>query len=129
MRYAIIGSRTFLDYEKFKKSIDPHLPYITQIISGGAVGADSLASDYANEHDIPLLVFKPDWINNGIGAGFIRNKSIVQSSDIVLAFWDMKSNGTKHSLIYAKKLKIKTIVINIETKIRQIEKGIDLWQI
>lgn len=77
MRYAIVGSRTFLDYEKFKISIDPHLPYIKQIISGGANGADSLAARYATENNIPLLVFEADWINNGKSAGMIRNKLIV----------------------------------------------------
>lgn len=128
MRYAIIGSRTFNDYEKFKESVDPHLPYITQIISGGATGADSLASDYTKEHNIPILVFKPEWDKYGRSAGFIRNKLIVQSSDIVVAFWDMKSNGTKHSLMYAEKLKIKTIIIDFDPEYKQIEKGIDLWQ-
>lgn len=115
MRYAIIGSRTFLDYEKFKLSINPHLPYISQIISGGANGADSLASRYAIENNIPLLVFKADWDKYHKKAGMIRNKSIVRSSDILIAFWDMQSTGTKHSLSYAEKMNVRAIVIDITT--------------
>jgi hypothetical protein len=37
-------------------------------------------------------------------AGPIRNKLIVEVCDEVIAFWDGKSTGTKHSINYAKEL-------------------------
>lgn len=39
----------------------------------------------------------------------------------------MQSAGTKHSLSYAEKMNVKTIIIGIEEQ-QQHEKGIDLWQ-
>ena len=85
--------------------------YISQIVSGGAKGADSLAARYANEKGIPLVVFLPVWDKYGKRAGFVRNKEIVKASDIVICFWDGQSRGTKHSIDYAEKLNIKTIII------------------
>lgn len=39
----------------------------------------------------------------GRGAGVMRNRQIVESSDYVIAFWDVKSRGTKSSIDYARK--------------------------
>jgi hypothetical protein len=77
---------------------------ITRIVSGGAIGADSLAEDWGKQHDIPTLIFKPDWIKYGRSAGIIRNKDIIANADIVLAFWDGVSRGTKNSIDTAKSL-------------------------
>lgn len=126
MRYGIIGSRTFVDYEKLKEVLDRH-KFISQIISGGAPGADSLAADYAHENSIPLLEFFPDWAKYPRTGGFVRNKQIVRSSDVIIAFWDNVSSGTKNSLDYAKKLNIKSIVISFNTEITPNEE-INLWQ-
>lgn len=109
MNYGIIGSRTFSDYKLLSDVLDKH--YITRIISGGARGADSLAARYAKEHSIQLTEYLPDYNKYGKKAPFVRNKLIVRDSEIIIAFWDLKSNGTKHSLDYAKTLNIKTITI------------------
>lgn len=112
MRYAVIGSRTFFGYKLLKNVLDKH--FISQIVSGGAKGADSLAARYANEHNIPLLEFLPDYHKYGKKAPFVRNKQIVQSSDIIVAFWDGHSAGTKHSIEHGKKLNKKIIIIPFE---------------
>lgn len=109
MRYAVIGSRTFLDYETLKEVLDKH--YISQIVSGGAKGADNLGARYANENNIPLIEFIPYWDKYGKRAGMMRNKDIIRASDVVIAFWDNISPGTKNSLEYAKKLGKKTIIV------------------
>lgn len=110
MRYAIIGSRTFCDYEKLKEVLDKH--YISQIVSGGAKGADTLGARYANEKNIPLIEFIPNWNKYGKRAGMMRNKDIINTSDVVIAFWDNISPGTKNSIEYAKKLGKKTIIVS-----------------
>lgn len=109
MIYGVIGSRTFFDYDLVKNVLDKHI--ISKIVSGGAEGADSLASRYALENGIQLLEHIPFYNKYGRSAPFVRNKLIVQDSEIIIAFWDMKSNGTKHSLEYAKKLNKKSIII------------------
>lgn len=91
--------------------LDRH--YISQIISGGAIGADSLAERYALEKDIPLLEFIPDWDKFGKSAGMVRNKDIVKSCDILVSFWNGTSPGTKMSIDYARRLGKKVIIVGV----------------
>lgn len=102
MKLAVIGSRTFSDYSKMKQLLSTF--ELSQIISGGAQGADSLAAKFAVEHNIELKVFYPDWDRHGKKAGMLRNIEIINACDAVLAFWDGSSKGTKHSIEYARKL-------------------------
>jgi hypothetical protein len=95
IRLAVVGSRSFRDC-KFMKEILQWYD-VQQIISGGAHGADQHAATYANEHGIPLKELKPDW-GYGKSAGFRRNEQIVDACDEVVAFWDGKSRGTKHTI-------------------------------
>lgn len=101
MKAAIIGSRNFADYTMMKSIISGF--NISTIISGGAAGADTLAEKYSSEMNIPIEVIKPDWSKYGRGAGIVRNKEIVNNADIVFAFWDGTSKGTKSSINFAKK--------------------------
>ncbi len=91
MRVAVIGSRglTVDDLGKY-------LPEgTTEIVSGGAKGIDTCAREYAASHGIKLTEFLPEYAKYGRGAPLKRNITIIQNSDIVLAFWDGKSPGTK----------------------------------
>ena len=111
MKVAIIGSRSFKDYDLLKKTLDG-IAEISLIISGCAVGADTLGELYAKEKGIPTLLFRPDWEKYGKAAGFIRNKEIISNADFVIAFWDTKSKGTAHSISLANKQGKKLIVVN-----------------
>jgi len=104
MKLAVIGSRGFEDYSLLSQKLDEINP--SEIISGGAKGADTLADRYANEHDIKLTEFKPDYKKYGRGAPHVRNRQIVDASEKVLAFWDGKSRGTLSTLKYAEKQSI-----------------------
>lgn len=105
MKLAIIGSRNFNDkvffLEKVKDVISEY--NITAIISGGAVGTDLLGKQYALDNQIEYIEFLPDWSKYNRAAGMVRNRDIVNNSDIVLAFWDGVSKGTKNSIDFAKK--------------------------
>lgn len=118
MKLAIIGSRTFLDYGLMVKSIKESfkLKDIELIISGGANGADKLAEQFADEFEIELKIFYPDWEKYGKSAGFIRNNLIISECDSVIAFWDGKSRGTKHSLDVAKRLNKNIEIINFKKR-------------
>lgn len=120
MRLAIIGSRTFNDYSKLATIIQGHFYYphlneffISEIISGGAKGADKLAEDYAENWSLKITVLKPDWNKYGKSAGFRRNQQIVDACDIVLAFWDGKSKGTQDSINKAKLAKKPTFIVYV----------------
>lgn len=110
MKVAIIGSRGFTDYDLVKKTLQPL--GITLIISGGAKGADTLGENYAKENGIETLIFKPDWKTYGKIAGFLRNTQIVEASELVVAFWDMESKGTKNSIDKANKLGKKLLIVD-----------------
>ena len=103
---AMIGSRSFDDYAllrtEFEKIQAAH--GFTDIVSGGASGADNLAEQIAREHGLGVVVITPDWSRYGRGAGMVRNKEIIARADFVLAFWDGKSKGTAGALKIAEKL-------------------------
>lgn len=99
MKVAIVGSRgiTSVDLSQFVPSD------CTLIVSGGARGVDTIAEQYATAHNIPTLIIKPDYDRYGRSAPIRRNDIIVDHADLVLAFWDGKSRGTKYTIDYAKK--------------------------
>jgi hypothetical protein len=113
VKLAIIGSRGFNDYNYMLKTIHDWmvagegsyfwLSRITEIVSGGARGADSLAELYADDHGISKKIFPAEWEKHSKSAGFKRNQLIIDHADMVLAFWDGKSKGTEHSINLAYK--------------------------
>lgn len=125
---AIVGSRTFTDYNFAKKKINAIFKKYsitpTKIISGGAQGADKVAEQYAHEYKIPIQIMKADWQKFGKSAGPIRNQEIVKLVDVIIAFWDGKSRGTKNTIDTAKKLNKQVIVVSGVTEgVRQDDDG------
>ena len=107
MNLAIIGSRTFNDYELLKQELKPFLDDNEikdnlKIVSGGAKGADTLGERWAKENNIEILIYLADWNKYGKKAGFMRNYDIIKNCEAVIAFWDGISKGTAHSLKLAK---------------------------
>jgi len=111
-RVGVVGSRGFKDYKLLKQTLDEYK--IGAIVSGKAKGADSLSERYAKERLIPTLIFKPEWNKNGRynpRAGFERNVDIVMNSDLLIAFWDGESLGTKDSIEKAKTRGLEVVVV------------------
>ena len=113
VRLAVVGSRTFDEYPLLKKKLDDMRKRyaVVEIVSGGAKGADSLAARYARENEIPLTELKPDWTRYGRAAGVLRNTDIVDQCDVLIAFWDGTSKGTRDSIEKAERLEKETIVV------------------
>lgn len=105
MKVAIIGGRDFNNYEMLCEILNQYKNKISQIISGGAKGADSLGERWAKDKKIQTKIFYPDWGKYGKTAGLVRNHDIISNSDCVIAFWDGKSTGTKHSISLCKESK------------------------
>ena len=101
MKIGVVGSRGFNDYKLLKDTLDKYLPEATVVVSGGAKGADSLGERWANENGLETLIYLPNWDKHGKQAGFIRNFEIIESSDIIIAFWDGMSKGTEHTIYNA----------------------------
>lgn len=110
MKTAVIGSRSLTCL-----NIDIYVPQeATCIISGGARGVDTLAEDYARRHRLPFVCFLPDYERLGRCAPLVRNRQIVDISDMVIALWDGKSRGTIYTASYAKKTGKKVLLYKIE---------------
>ncbi len=107
MRVAVVGSRglTIDDLGKY-------LPEgTTEIVSGGARGIDTCAKQYAISCGIKLTEFLPEYGRYGRSAPLKRNDTIIQNSDMVLAFWDGKSHGTKYVINKCREMNVKIKVI------------------
>jgi len=96
MKLAVVGSRSFRDFDLLEKTLKKVCSdyVVDSFVSGGAVGADSMGLMFAKDNNIPSDVYFPDW-EQGRHAGFIRNTKIAEEADILVAFWDGRSNGTK----------------------------------
>ena len=106
MKIAVIGSRGLhVDH------LEDYLPEgVTEIVSGGARGIDACAKDYALRHGLKLTEFLPEYEKYGRGAPLRRNITIIEYADLVLAFWDGKSRGTKYVIDNCKKRNIPVAV-------------------
>ena len=106
MKTAVIGSRNLT-----VEHMETYLPLETdEIVSGGAKGIDQCAKRYAEQHKIKLTGFLPDYARYGRGAPLKRNDQIIDYADVVVAFWDGKSRGTKYVVDRCKKIEKKVIV-------------------
>lgn len=100
MKVAIVGSRKTTNV-KIERYISQE---VDEIVSGGAVGVDSCAGEYAKERGLKLTVFLPEYERYGRAAPIVRNKRIVDYADEILAFWNGSSKGTLSVIQYAQKI-------------------------
>ncbi len=98
MKVAVVGSRSI-----FATDISMYISDGDEIVSGGAVGVDSCAAEYAKKNGLKLTVFLPQYERYGRAAPIARNKKIVDYADKIIAFWDGKSKGTLSVIKYAEK--------------------------
>ena len=98
MKVAVVGSRSILVTD-----IGNYISDGDEIVSGGAVGVDSCAAEYAKRNGLKLKVFLPQYERYGRAAPIARNKQIVDYAEKVIAFWDGKSKGTLSVIKYAEK--------------------------
>lgn len=98
MKIIIAGSRNIVEYSLIEQTIKDSGFYISEIISGGANGVDTLGELYAKNNNIPISIFKADWDLYGKSAGMKRNLRMLNHCDGLIAIWDGKSRGTQHMI-------------------------------
>lgn len=92
MKVGVVGSRGLIIEDMHK-----YIPKdTTEIVSGGASGVDTCAKNYAIRHKLLMTEFLPEYDKYAKYAPLRRNIKIIEHSDLVIAFWDGKSRGTKH---------------------------------
>ena len=80
MRVIIAGSRDLADARPVWKAIARFVELhgdITEVVSGGAAGADRIGEAYARHWDLPLSLFPADWAV-GRKAGPDRNEAMAK---------------------------------------------------
>lgn len=128
MKVIIAGGRWYDDYKFLKEKCDTILSNLSEveIVSGAAKGADGLGEKYAKENNYKCTKFPADWEKYGRSAGPRRNRQMAEYADGLIAFWDGKSRGTKNMIELAKKHKLKTRVILIESYGKKYVEGVGI---
>lgn len=111
MKIGITGSRGFCDRGFVVSQIRSIALPGDVLVVGGAIGVDTWAEEALPTLNAELAVlgcgpvekilFKPEYDKYGKSACAIRNKKIVDTADIILAFWDGQSKGTKMTIDFA----------------------------
>lgn len=84
MKLIVAGGR---DYKgNVARWIDFAEIEVTEVVSGGATGADRLGEEYAEARGIPVRHFIPNWKDYGRAAGPMRNKEMAEYADAVALF-------------------------------------------
>ena len=109
MKVAVIGSRNAC-VDNLERYLGVE---VTEIVSGGAKGVDTCAREYALANGLVLTEFKPEYNRYGRGAPLKRNIRIIEYADVVLAFWDGKSKGTKFVIDACAERKIPVTVLRL----------------
>jgi hypothetical protein len=113
MKIVIAGGRDFTNYSLLKEKCDEIIDFVdVEIVSGTAKGADSLGERYAKENGYDVKLFPPDWKKFGRKAGPLRNKQMAEYCDMLIAFWDQKSSGTRNMIENAANLGLIVHVVN-----------------
>lgn len=94
MRVIICGSRGWGDRQRIADRI-ADLPGDTTVVHGNARGVDRVAHQEAQKAGLMVEIHPADWDYYGKGAGLIRNEKMASlGADLLIAFWDGKSQGT-----------------------------------
>lgn len=118
VRVIVCGGRDFQNRSLCFESLESVLSAYEslEIVSGHAKGVDTFGEEYAKEHGIKVSIFKPDWKQYGRAAGPIRNRQMLEyaleTSAVIVAFWDGVSKGTKNMIEQAKKAGATVHVVN-----------------
>lgn len=104
MRILVCGSRDYCNPNKVHEILKRYEDQNPTVIQGEARGADKCGKLAAQVLGYPVECYAADWHRFKKAAGAIRNQQMLDSGvDLVLAFWDGKSTGTKDMMSKARK--------------------------
>ena len=115
-RVIIAGSRNVIEYNKVVEAVKKSGFLIGRVVSGHANGVDKLGELYGKKNNIPVDVYPANWPEHGKSAGYKRNKEMATNAEALVAIWDGESKGTLNMINLAKQHKLKTYVMNVNTK-------------
>ncbi len=107
MRTIIAGGRDYRMTEEDFLWLDNLKPPISEVINGGARGADTGAFNYGWSRGIPVTTIVPDWKNFGCNAGPRRNRQMALLAERCVLF--PGGRGTASMEEEARKMKLQII--------------------
>jgi hypothetical protein len=111
MKTIIAGSRNIANaITQVNNAIKASGFVISEVISGTARGVDTAGENWAAYHGIPVVKFPANWDLYGKQAGYIRNNSMANYAEALIAVWDGKSRGTRHMISQAAAKGLKTYI-------------------
>jgi predicted Rossmann fold nucleotide-binding protein DprA/Smf involved in DNA uptake len=95
MRVAIVGSRRYSEPSRVSEYVNA-LPPRASIITGSASGVDAAATKAARAKGIPVQVMAASFDEMADASrSAARNQRLVDACDVLVAFWDGRSKGTR----------------------------------
>lgn len=104
MKLIIAGGRDYQMTEPDFSKLDA-IDGISEVVSGGASGADAWGERWAESRDIPVTIFRADWKKYGKSAGPRRNLEMAQYAHALALF--PGGNGTEDMFQNAQILRLK----------------------
>ncbi len=102
MKVIIAGSREIAKLEPVMEALRLSKFGITEVVSGGAIGVDTVAIYVAGWLHLPYpTIMYAKWgkgKDRDFGAGHKRNIEMAKYADALIAVWDGRSGGTKHMI-------------------------------
>jgi len=106
VRVIIAGSRDIKDMAHVEAAIAASGYHITEVVSGGARGVDSLGEEWALLNKVRLgpdfSVPDYEWKKDPYGAGHKRNGRMARYAEALIAVWDGDSGGTRNMIEQAR---------------------------
>jgi hypothetical protein len=120
-RIIVAGSRTFDRYSLLKKVMnkiaDEKYPdYDIVLLSGAAKGADTFGERWAFARWFTVERYYADWRKFRKQAGSVRNGEMVKAAEMLVAFWDGKSPGTRDVIAQARRKGLKVKVVKFKER-------------
>ena len=95
MRIAIVGSRHFKEPDRVTDYVKS-LPNGAAILTGSASGVDAAATKAARARGMAVQVMAASFEELSDAArAAARNQKLVNACDVLVAFWDGSSEGTR----------------------------------
>jgi len=94
-RYAIVGSRRYPALDRVSEYV-ASLPRESTVVTGSASGVDAAATRAARERGLPVIRVAASFEEaQDARVAAVRNQRLIDQADVLVAFWDGASTGTR----------------------------------
>jgi hypothetical protein len=98
VKVAIVGSRHFAEPDRVSDYVNS-MRQGASIITGSASGVDAAATKAARAKGIPVQVIPASFDEvSDASRSAARNQRLVDACDVLVAFWDGASKGTRNTV-------------------------------